>query len=91
MDVPLTKNYYKSNKSKVVISAGLKPATHSLGLMMGFEPTNDIGPQINLLPTAFTLWLHKSIRHSGLICMKAVALFNWAKRPEILISCCTGI
>ena len=45
MDIPLTQNYYKSNKSKVVISAGLKPATHSLGLMMGFEPTNDIGPQ----------------------------------------------
>ena len=28
-----------------VLPTGFEPVTHSLGLMMGFEPTNDIGLQ----------------------------------------------
>ena len=54
----------------LVAGEGIEPPTFRLGLIEGIEPSHDISPQINLLPTAFTLWLYKPIRHSESICIE---------------------
>ena len=56
--------------TEVVTGEGIEPPTFRLGLIEGFEPSHDIGPQINLLPTAFTFWLYKPIRYCESNCIE---------------------